>query len=77
VESVRVDRHESSGDHLLRRPEGLDVVDVPDPVAAPGQVLIAPAAIGVGGVDAVIRRGIVDGYGFAEGLIPGSEGPAG
>jgi NADPH:quinone reductase-like Zn-dependent oxidoreductase len=54
-------------------PEGLEVVDVPDPTPAPGQVLIAPEAIGVGGVDAVIRRGTLGDYGFTEGHIPGSE----
>ena len=30
-------------------PEGLQVVDLPDPVPAGGQVLITPEAIGVGG----------------------------
>lgn len=54
-------------------PEGLTVTDLPDPVPAAGQVLIATRAIGVGGVDAVIRRGTVTGHGFAEGHVPGSE----
>ncbi|QDI69240.1 NADPH:quinone reductase [Streptomyces calvus] len=54
-------------------PEGLTVTDLPDPVPAAGQVLIATGAIGVGGVDAVIRRGTVTGPGFAEGHVPGSE----
>jgi NADPH:quinone reductase len=36
-------------------------------------VLIATEAIGVGGVDAVIRSGAIAGYGFTEGHIPGSE----
>ncbi|MBR7826977.1 zinc-dependent alcohol dehydrogenase family protein [Actinospica sp. MGRD01-02] len=48
-----------------------EVADPPPPVA--GQVVIGTEAIGVGGVDAVIRRGTLGGYGFAEGLIPGSE----
>jgi NADPH:quinone reductase len=33
-------------------PEGLAVIDLPDPAPADGQVLIATEAIGVGGVDA-------------------------
>ncbi|GAA3110318.1 zinc-binding dehydrogenase [Pseudonocardia yunnanensis] len=53
--------------------EGLEVVDVPEPVPARGQVLVAPEAIGVGGVDAVIRRGTLGSYGFTEGHVPGSE----
>lgn len=54
-------------------PTGMAVIDVPEPSPAPDQVIIATEAIGVGGVDAVIRRGTLDGYGFSEGLIPGSE----
>ncbi|GAA2879761.1 zinc-binding dehydrogenase [Streptomyces mexicanus] len=54
-------------------PGGLEVVDVPVPVPAPGQVGIATEAIGVGGVDAVIRRGTLAGYGFREGHLLGSE----
>ncbi|BCY10078.1 zinc-binding dehydrogenase [Actinoplanes sp. L3-i22] len=54
-------------------PGGMAVVDVPEPVPAPGQLLVGTEAIGVGGVDAVIRRGTLSGYGFREGLIPGSE----
>lgn len=54
-------------------PEGMAVVDLPAPSPAAGQVLIATEAIGVGGVDAVIRRGTLGGYGFTEGHIPGSE----
>lgn len=53
-------------------PEGLTVVELPEPVAGPGQVLIDVAAIGVGGVDAVIRRGTI-GSGFPTGTVPGSE----
>jgi NADPH:quinone reductase-like Zn-dependent oxidoreductase len=49
------------------------VVDIPEPAPEPGQLLIEVRAIGVGGVDAVIRRGTLDGYGFRAGLIPGSE----
>jgi NADPH:quinone reductase-like Zn-dependent oxidoreductase len=46
---------------------------VPTPEPAADQVLIETEAIGVGGVDAVIRRGTLGGYGFIEGYIPGSE----
>ncbi|GGN09327.1 zinc-binding dehydrogenase [Streptomyces fuscichromogenes] len=54
-------------------PEGLEVVEVPVPVPAPGQVRIATEAVGVGGVDAVIRRGTLAAYGFREGHLLGSE----
>ncbi|MHA3021566.1 zinc-dependent alcohol dehydrogenase family protein [Mycobacterium sp. BMJ-28] len=54
-------------------PSGLAVVEAPSPVPAPGQVVIDTEAIGVGGVDAVIRRGTITGYGFTEGMVPGSE----
>ncbi|MPY31521.1 zinc-dependent alcohol dehydrogenase family protein [Streptomyces adustus] len=54
-------------------PGGMEVVDVPAPVPAPGQLRIATEAIGVGGVDAVIRRGTLAAYGFREGHVLGSE----
>ncbi|WP_329454460.1 zinc-binding dehydrogenase [Streptomyces sp. NBC_01497] len=54
-------------------PEGLAVVDLPVPVPAAGQVLIAVEAVGVGGVDTVIRSGALAAYGFTEGHIPGGE----
>jgi NADPH:quinone reductase-like Zn-dependent oxidoreductase len=54
-------------------PEGLALVDLPDPGPAAGQVLIATEAIGVGGVDAVIRSGRLNGYGFREGHVLGGE----
>ncbi|MGW4230089.1 zinc-binding dehydrogenase [Streptomyces sp. NPDC004980] len=54
-------------------PEGLAVVDLPAPAPAAGQVVIATEAVGVGGVDAVIRSGALAAYGFKEGHIPGSE----
>ncbi|GAB3398029.1 zinc-binding dehydrogenase [Humibacter soli] len=53
-------------------PTGLVVDDVPEPVPTSGQLLIEVEAIGVGGVDAVIRRGTL-GSGFPQGMIPGSE----
>ncbi|MEV0705797.1 zinc-dependent alcohol dehydrogenase family protein [Saccharopolyspora sp. NPDC050389] len=54
-------------------PEGLAVIDLPTPTPGDGQVLIAVEAIGVGGVDVVIRSGALAAYGFAEGHIPGGE----
>lgn len=54
-------------------PKGLAVIDLPDPSPAAGQVLIATEAIGVGGVDTVIRSGALAGYGFQEGHILGGE----
>ncbi|MFH8462828.1 zinc-binding dehydrogenase [Streptomyces sp. NPDC017991] len=54
-------------------PEGLAVVDLPAPVPAAGEVVIAVEAVGVGGVDAVIRSGALAAYGFKEGHVPGSE----
>lgn len=56
------------------RPEGMAVVDLPAPVPGAGQVLITTEAIGVGGVDALIRSGALASYGlFQEGHVPGSE----
>ncbi|MEU0650214.1 zinc-binding dehydrogenase [Streptomyces umbrinus] len=54
-------------------PEGLAVVDLPAPAPATEQVVIATEAVGVGGVDTVIRSGALAAYGFKEGHIPGSE----
>lgn len=54
-------------------PEGLAVIDLPDPSPGVGQVLIATEAIGVGGVDAMILSGAVASYGFKEGHILGGE----
>lgn len=53
-------------------PGGMSVVEMPSPLPPPNHVLIRTEAIGVGGVDAVIRRGSL-GTGFAVGMIPGSE----
>ena len=58
---------------VFGRPEGLAVIDLPDLSPAEGQALIAPEAIGVGGVDALIRSGAVAAYGFREGHVLGSE----
>ncbi|MEV0089351.1 zinc-dependent alcohol dehydrogenase family protein [Saccharopolyspora sp. NPDC050642] len=54
-------------------PEGLAVIDLPTPSPADGQVLITTEAIGVGGVDAVIRSGALAAYGFKDGHILGGE----
>jgi NADPH2:quinone reductase len=54
-------------------PEGLAIIEVPDPRPAAGEVVIAIDAIGVGGVDVLIRSGAVAAYGFKEGHIPGGE----
>ncbi|AZS89397.1 NADPH:quinone reductase [Streptomyces griseoviridis] len=54
-------------------PEGLAVVELPAPEPAAGQVVIATEAIGVGGVDTLIRSGALAAYGFTEGHVPGSE----
>lgn len=53
-------------------PGGLRIADRPDPVAAAGQLIVRTEAIGVGGVDAVIRRGTIA-LGGRTGMIPGSE----
>ena len=47
-------------------PEGLAVVDLPAPAPAAGQVVIATEAVGVGGVDTVIRSGALAAYGFKD-----------
>jgi NADPH:quinone reductase-like Zn-dependent oxidoreductase len=54
-------------------PEGMVLTDLPEPDVAPGQLLIETEAIGVGGVDAVIRRGTIAGAAFGRGFVPGSE----
>jgi len=54
-------------------PEGLAVIDLPAPAPAAGQVLIDTEAIGVGGVDAVIRRGTLGLRGFEPGHVLGGE----
>lgn len=51
---------------------GMAVVDLSEPVAERGELLIATEAIGVGGVDAVIRSGRL-GSSFPKGMVPGSE----
>lgn len=53
-------------------PSGMGMVDISTPTPAPHHALIRTEAIGVGGVDAVIRRGAL-GPAFEVGMIPGSE----
>lgn len=54
-------------------PDGMEVIEAATPTPAPGELLIRTEAIGVGGVDAVIRRGTVSGSHFGSGYVPGSE----
>jgi NADPH:quinone reductase-like Zn-dependent oxidoreductase len=54
-------------------PSGMVVHEVPDVSPDTGEVLIRPEAVGVGGVDAVIRRGTLGLSGYEEGMVPGSE----
>ena len=51
------------------------VIDLTEPTVRAGQVLIRTEATGVGGVDAVIRRGTLNSYGFESRFILGSEVP--
>jgi NADPH2:quinone reductase len=52
--------------------DGIEVTDLPDPVPEGDEVLVRVEAIGVGGVDAVIRRGTL-GSTFPIGMVPGGE----
>ncbi|CAM5663945.1 Zinc-binding dehydrogenase OS=Streptomyces tendae OX=1932 GN=GUR47_24720 PE=4 SV=1 [Streptomyces tendae] len=54
-------------------PEGLEVVDLPVPAPAEGEVLVTTEAIGVSGADVAIRSGALASYGFREGHVPGGE----
>ncbi|HUQ62069.1 zinc-binding dehydrogenase [Lentzea sp.] len=54
-------------------PEGMALVDLPAPVPGRGQVVIAVEAIGVGGLDVLIRRGDLASYGYREGYVLGGE----
>ncbi|MGW2911302.1 alcohol dehydrogenase catalytic domain-containing protein [Streptomyces asoensis] len=53
-------------------PEVLVPVEVPDPVAGPGQVLLRIAAAGVNRADALVRAGVYHRAGRPP-LIPGAE----
>lgn len=59
--------------HTFGSPDGLAVVGLPEPAPGAGHVLIATEAVGVGGVDTLIRSGALAAYGFKEGHIPGGE----
>lgn len=54
-------------------PGGLAVVDLPAPRPAAGEVVITTEAIGVGGVDALIRSGALAAFGFEAGYLLGGE----
>lgn len=53
-------------------PSGMAVVELPQPVPRSAHLVVKTEAIGVGGVDAVVRRGAL-GPAFSEGMILGSE----
>ncbi|WPF81469.1 zinc-dependent alcohol dehydrogenase family protein [Sanguibacter sp. 4.1] len=53
-------------------PSGMAVVELPQPVPQSAHLVVQTEAIGVGGVDAVVRRGAL-GAAFSEGMILGSE----
>lgn len=53
-------------------PRGMELVDLPTPEPEADQVVIRSDAMGIGGVDAVIRRGMLGG-GYPSGMILGSE----
>ena len=54
-------------------PQGLAVIHTPEPSPGPGEALIHTEAIGVGGVDTMIRSGAYAAYGFRPGHILGGE----
>ncbi|ACZ22694.1 Zn-dependent oxidoreductase, NADPH:quinone reductase [Sanguibacter keddieii DSM 10542] len=53
-------------------PSGMVVAELPPPVPPADHLVVQTEAIGVGGVDAVVRRGAL-GPAFSEGMILGSE----
>lgn len=54
-------------------PSGMEVTDLPVPTPGVGEVLVRTKAVGVGGVDVVIRRGGIAEAARDSGMIPGSE----
>jgi NADPH:quinone reductase len=54
-------------------PEGLALITLPVPAPGAGQVLVTTEAIGVGGVDTLIRSGALAAYGFQDGHVLGGE----
>ncbi len=54
-------------------PDGLAVVELSDPRAGRGEVVLTTEAIGVGGLDALIRKGALAAFGFEPGYVLGAE----
>ncbi|WP_285037837.1 zinc-binding dehydrogenase [Plantibacter sp. ME-Dv--P-095] len=54
-------------------PSGMEVTDLPVPTPGVDEVLVRTEAVGVGGVDVVIRRGGIAEAARDSGMIPGSE----
>lgn len=59
--------------HTFGGPETLAIVDLPDPRPGAGEVLITTEAIGVGGLDALVRSGALVAFGVTAGRILGNE----
>ena len=59
--------------HAFTGPDGLSVVELPEPEPAAGHVVLRVEAIGVGGADKLILSGALAAYGFKEGHVLGSE----
>lgn len=53
-------------------PEALQLVELPEPVAGPGQVRVRVTHVGLNHLDVWVRRG-VPGHGFPLPLVPGSD----
>ncbi len=64
MKAVRIDQH--GGGDVLR------VVDVPEPIARPGEVIVKVTHVGLNHLDVWVRRG-VDSHAFPLPLIPGSD----
>jgi NADPH:quinone reductase-like Zn-dependent oxidoreductase len=64
MKAIRIDRHGG--------PEVLTIVDLPEPVAGPGEVLVQVSHVGLNHLDIWVRRG-VDSHAFPLPLIPGSD----
>jgi len=50
----------------------LELVDIPDPIAKPGEAIVAPRAVALNHLDIWVRRG-VPGHKFPLPIIPGAE----
>lgn len=53
-------------------PEALQVIDLPEPSAGPGEVLVDVTHVGLNHLDVWVRRG-VDGHAFPLPLVPGAD----